>query len=326
MDTGDNLAGFLSLTASALFAKSRGSFSNTFEVFQSDCLARKECILNKLLADVVVHPPLIVGRALAHSLQVLFGVLGSLALQKSANTLGTAANSLDGFTAVGTAFAVGCKLDNAEVNTENAVRLNQRRVRNADRRHQVEVAIDKGQITFALLKSKKAALVLTAHERQFQTTLYRPDAYLPLVNIPPQDTAIKGNRPRGQKRALSALVQLVGVSDFANSTNNNLCGQPRRSTLSRVLTFVERILPESLVCPGPCAQAVTDGVGGLHRSLQGVRLLRRYEQFDLGSKFHYTDIIPAITQACQCQTKPIGQFLPRVNASWGLLARVRERT
>lgn len=276
--------------------EAEAAFSNTRQVFEAQCLAGKKCRLHKLFRDNVIDMPAVTRGFQAHLFESAPRPFRSRFLQAAAMIASAAAHSLDRFARIRMAFAVGGNLNDAEVNTQNTIRLNQRRVRNADRSHQVEVAIDKGQITFALLKSKKAALILTANKRQFQATCHRPDAHLPFVRVPSQDTGIVGNRAQWLKCSLGALVQFVGVSDLADSTNNDLRGQPRFGALSRVLALVQRVLPKGLVLPSPCAETIANGVCRLHRLLQSIRLFGRYEQFDLGYKFHYTDIIPAITQ------------------------------
>jgi len=294
--------------------KSRGSLPNTCEVFQGECLTRENCRSHKLFADIVIEPAGVTPRLAAHLLERTLCPFRPRLLQMRTVGADAAAGGFDAFPRIGTPLAVCGNLYDAEVNAENAIRLNQGRVWNAHRCHQVEVTIDKSKVTFALLKGQKPALVFAANKRQFQPSVNRPDAHSPLVCVPAQDTVIVSNRSHRLKRALSALVQFVGIGNFGNGANDHLRGQTRYPAHGGVLPFVQGVLLEGLVLPRPRAEAVTDSVSGLHSSLQSVGLGRRHDQFDLCGKFHYTDIMPAIAQACQCPSNLIGQSLPCMNA------------
>ena len=300
--------------------KSRGSFPNPLEVFQSECLTGRKCRSHKLLTDSVVQPAGVTPRLAAHLFERTLRPFRPCFLQVRTMGANTATGRLNAFARIGTACAIGGNFNDAKVNPQNALRLNQRRVGKAHRRQQIEVAIDKGEVTFPLLKSQKAALILTAHERQFQPAVNRPDGNLSSVCVPAQDTVIVGNRACRLKRAPGALVQLVGVGHFTDTPNDDLSGKTRSNALDSVLPFVKRVLAEGLVLPSPRADTVTNGIGGLHGALQGVRLFGCNEQFDLCSKFQSIDIIPAFTQGCQCRPNLIGQFL-HVPKGPGLLAR-----
>ena len=199
----------------------------------------------------------------------------------------------DMFARIRAAFTISGNLHNAEVNAKNPVCFDKRRVRNTHRRHKIEIAADKRKVSLTLTKSEKSALVLTANKGQFQSPVNRPDRNLLFVNKPSQDAVIVSNCACRLKRALSALVEFVGVGDFSDSANNNLRGQSRRGSLRGVLRFMERVLPKRLIGPSPFTDTITDGVCGLHSAFQGIGLFRRYDQFYLCGKFHYTDIIPA---------------------------------
>ena len=218
-------------------------------------------------------------------------------------------------------FAIRREFDYAEVNTQNTVGFNQWRVWNAHGRHQVEIAVDKSEVGFALTESEKPALIGSAHKCQFQPSVNRPDRDLPTLNVPVEYTVIESNRACRLKRALSTLIQLIRIRYFADAADNHLRGQTRCPTLGGVLPFVQGVLLKGLVLPSPRTDTVTNSVCGNHRALQGIRLVRSNDQFHLCSKFQRIDIMPTITRACQCQSNLFGQFLPRINAkgvSWGL--------
>lgn len=200
------------------------------------------------------------------------------------STSATAAG-FDGLARILAAFAVCCQLHNAQVNAKNTFRDNQRRVGNTHCRQQIELAINKGKVGLALAKSKQPMLIVPANKGQFEPTVNRPNRNLLTLNIPVEDAVIKGNCARGLKRALSALVQFVGVGYFADTPHDDLSRQSRLGPLSRILRFVKRVLPECLVFPSPCADAVANSVRGLHGALQCVRLFGSDNQFYLCGKF-----------------------------------------
>ncbi len=301
-------------------SKAVGSLPDTCQVFQSKCLTRKKCRLHKLFTDVVIEPAGVSPRLPAHLFERTLCPLRPRFLQGRTMGANTAASRFDTFARVSTPFAIRGYLHNAEVNPKYAVRDNQGRVGNAHRYHQVELAVNKGKVSLALPKGEKPALILAADKGQFQPTINRPDRNLPFICIPVQNAVIIGNRAVRLKRALGTLVQFVSVGYFGNGTDNYLRGQARSGTLGGILAFVQGILLKNLVLPNPCAEAVTNGVCGLHGALQGIRLFARDDQFNLCSKFHYIDIIPAITQAYQGRTNLFGQFLPVLK---GTITRVR---
>lgn len=123
---------------SHLSTEAVASVTDTLKVFHGECLPRGKRVLNKLLADVVVQPLLVVGRVSAHAFQVTLGVLRPLALQERTDTPCTSANGFDGLARIGAPFAIRRKADDAQVNAQNAVRLNQGRVGQVTRRQKVE--------------------------------------------------------------------------------------------------------------------------------------------------------------------------------------------
>ena len=253
-------------------AESRVSLPNTCEVFQGECLARKECILTKLLADVVVHPPLIIGRATANAPQVLSSILCASALQEGTDTLCAAATGFDGIARISAAFAVCGKVYDAQVNSQNAVRLHERRVWNTHRRQQVEVAAVKGQVALPLLEGEKPALIVAANERQTQATGYRPDGHYAPVNIPVQDAVIVGNRAVRLERVLNLVIEFIGIRNLSVTPNDYLRGQVKGGAGGRIRSFVERVPAERLVFPSPYADAVTGSVGAGKRFFEGFGL------------------------------------------------------
>lgn len=316
---------------SHLSIKAVASLSYAREGFESECLTRGNRVLNKLLADVVVDPLLIVGRASAHTSEVTLGVLRPLALQERTNAPRTTTAGFDSIARIGATFTVGSDIDDTEVNAENAVRLHQWRVGQVACRQQVEVAAVKGEVTLPLLEGEKAALVVSADERQAQAAINRPDRDFAFINVPAQDAVIVGNRTVGLKRALNLLVQLVGVGDFGVATNNDLRCEVEGDAGRRIRAFMQRVLPERLMFPGPRADAITGGVGAGKRLFEGFGLRPGHNQFDLCGKFHDRVIIPDFLSlslyltlnAQKCRPNLHGQFLPCLKASVTTAAKVR---
>lgn len=270
------------------------SLPNTRQGFKRECLTRGKRRLNELFADAVIDVSLVIRRSPRHAVKVTLGALGSLALQKGADTLCAAAAGFHGLARIRTAFAVRRQGHDAQVNAENPVRLHEGRVGQVDGREQIEVAADKGEVAFSLLEGEKPALIVPAHERQAQTAINRPDGDFALVNVPSQDTVIVGNRAVGLERALNLLVEFVGVRDFGIAPDNDLRRQVKSGTGRRIRSFVERVLAERLVRPRPLADAVTRGVGAGKRLFQGFRLCFGDDQFDLCGEFQGTVIIPGL--------------------------------
>ena len=152
--------------------------------------------------------------------------------------------------------------------------------------------------------------MLAANEWDFLAAVHGPDRDFATIDIPLQNPVVEGERAEGLEEALRGTVELVGVGHLADTANDNLRRKPRLDTLNGILRAVKRILSERLVLPRPGANAITNGVRGLQRSLESVRLFRGRNQLNLRDKFQCIDIIPVIAQGCQCLSIAVGQFLP----------------
>ena len=146
----------------------RNSLTNTYKVFDCDCPLTSESLLNKMLADAMVHITLIPRLAAAVAPKVLLSGFRPRLLQPRPKTRKLTAALLDAFTCVCLAVAVHGKLYYAEVNSKNVLRVNRRGRRQVNRDVQVKDAVPKNEVCLPFGPVKPRRLVRAiAHRNEF---------------------------------------------------------------------------------------------------------------------------------------------------------------
>ena len=265
--------------------------ANTLQVLKGNPSVRAFSLRNQTLADTVVHmlcetklfpPPL---------LQEPFGRLRSFGLELSPEPGVSVTKALDHAPGEGFPFGVHGDVRNAEVYAEEVFHVGGGRVHRVADGEKVEGSIAENQIAFSLAGGKELALSIPAHEGDALPVTISPYRDFGLVHIPPEDTVIVGDGTEGPKRALGFLDQLVGVRNFGNAPDHDLSRQPGESLGFVVDRPVDGVLPECLILPRPCGNAVTGTVRPLKGFLEGLRLFRRRAELHLSRKFHAWNIL-----------------------------------
>src|SRR5690606_7489703 len=102
-------------------------------------------------------------------------------------------------------------------------------------------------------------------------TVQRPDRNLALSQVRGEHTGVVGNRAQRSERALSLLVELVGVRHFGNAANDDLGAQGEGRPHVLVDPFLQLELAKGVFTPGHIADGVTRSVRRNKRALQALR-------------------------------------------------------
>ncbi len=196
------------------------------------------------------------------------------------------ANTFHRAATVDRAVAIHGDVRHTQVNPKHAFNVDWLRRLDIADRQKVERAANVGQIGFTMPRLEQGPLARTTHERDRLPAVKRPDRHGWLFQVPTQDTVIVGDAPIWSEGALMLAVQLVGVGNFADTAYGQLRGKPECLTNVGIRQFVEVKLLEGLGLPCGCADAVARGIGPFKRALQGVGLLRRWKEFELGDQLH----------------------------------------
>lgn len=188
---------------------------------------------------------------------------------------------------------------------------------------EVELTVYQDKVGLAVLMLEKVKLFLSALEGDSQSALSSPDRDSLTVDVPAEDSIIIGNRTVWLKSPLSLLVQLVGVGNFGDTSNNDLSGQIKLNFYIPINKVMDFELAKDSVIPGNLADVITSLVCPFKGFQQGLMLLWTGLQFDLCRKFH-TGIIAkmfcTVKYLSNSTKEVLGQFLPRLKHR-GLLAR-----
>lgn len=290
-----------------LSTESRCSLANTGEVFERDCLSRYKCRLDDCFTDVVVDPLRETADLTANLFERAPCTATTIAL-KSTTVLSTALTAVrNAIAGITVAVAVHSYVDDAEVDAENAVNLDQWRVGNANGRKQVERSVDERKVAFALTEGQQSALIVATDKLDFLAAVDGPNRDFAPIDVPVQYPVVEGNRAECLKESLRLAVQFIGIGDLADAADHNLSRKSRDCAHGGILRAVKRKLAEGLVFPGPRRQAVANRVRGFHRAAERGGSFQIRNKFHLGNKFQRIDIVPAKTSGCQSWINPKGE-------------------
>src|SRR5262249_25738942 len=104
----------------AMFVANRYPLSDSAQVFESECLARYDGLLDELLTDAVIGVLLEAGFALAYAADTALGTARVDFLQALATQVITAAEDVDHCTGEVPAFAVSGELGDSQINAQRA--------------------------------------------------------------------------------------------------------------------------------------------------------------------------------------------------------------
>jgi hypothetical protein len=203
----------------------------------------------------------------SQALQLAFCRLRSAFLQSCSQVAVVLSGAIHFLARIGVAVAIGGNIDHAKVNAQDILKFGRFRRGDFASRCKKELALAINQIGFALAKLQLVKLSLT----RFVTDLYPPrcgpDRDKTMLGVPVQDAIIMGNCSMQSEDSGSATVEFIGIGDFGNTTDNDLCGKSGLLSNLGVKESVEIVLPEGTTFPGD----FTDLVAGLIRALKSMQ-------------------------------------------------------
>jgi hypothetical protein len=218
--------------------------------------------------------------------QAAFGRFRADLLERLAAVCIPLAAALDLLTRKRLAVTIGCQIHNAQIDAKCAFGVNRFRRFDLAGNEQIPLASDERQIGFSALCSKQFALTLATDERDRLPPVECPDRDFRPLEVVGQDAIVVGDRAMGLKRALCLAIELIGIRDFADTTNRQLRCQAECLTYRLIGQFVDRKLAKRPAPPCHLTDVVARGVGRLKRAAQRISLFRRWKQLDGGGQSH----------------------------------------
>ena len=286
-----------------LRASSPNPRTNAGKVFQCYPSLRALRFLYQFLADYVVRVCGKAGLFTRQSFEFTFGRARAFGLQLGAQALTAMANALDVGTRKRLSVRVNSDVAQALVDTEIAFHVNRFRLVNVTGGEQIKVTIDEGKVGLAMSGLKQFALSLATNKGNLLAAIKRPNTDDLLCDFPTQDAIIIREGSSQFERAFTALVDGVGVSDFANTAHGHLRRQVELLAHIVIGQVVERHPPKLLMFPRLFTHVVAGTVRSLERREQRLALLLCRLKFHFSSKFHDSDIISGV-EACRLPPNP----------------------
>ena len=204
-----------------------------------------------------------------------------LALELAAQASVAVANVLDMRAAVGRAVTIDGDVRHAKINAQHAVNFVRRRlVYDADGK-QVEHALAVHEIGFAASRGQQRELAVAAHKRDRLPPVECPDRDAPVVDVPPQNPVVVGNRAVLGVRTLFVAIEPVAVADLGQHADDQLRRQAEPCAQLAIAALLEIIGAKGLLVPGKRARGVGSRIGRFKRALERVSLSRRWLELHL---------------------------------------------
>ena len=238
------------------------------------------------LTDRVVGYFLKTGLLAGYFFEFTFGRLRAIALQITAAVLKFAAVIFNTRPAKSAAITIRSDVDNAEVDSKNALYVNGFGSLHITNNHQIELAFDKAKIAFPVLAFEQFKLVFTAGEGHLLSTFNSPDIQFHAVQLVGQDAVVKGNCAAWFESPLAFLVQLVRIRNLADATDNHLRGQSEHFLDVIVGKFMDRDLAKRFTIPCLSTDVTASGIGNFKSLVKCISLFRRWKEFYLSDQFH----------------------------------------
>jgi hypothetical protein len=252
--------------------------ANALEIFKHNRPLRAFGFGNQTLANSVVCVLLKAALATCKSFQVALGRLGADLLERLPATLIPLAAALNRLTRKRFAVAVGCQVDDTQIDTQETFRVERLRRFNLSSGEQIPLASHECQIGFAALRGKQLALTVATNEGDRQPPVKCPNRNLGTFEVVGEDTVIVGNCAVWLECALGLAIELVGIRNLGDAAYRQLCRQAKRFTRGLIGQFVDGELPKGVCLPCELADKVAGSVGGLKRAPERVGLFGRRKQ------------------------------------------------
>ncbi len=285
---------------------------NPRQIFDGDHTLCAFGFCNKLLGNAVVRIFLEAALLAAVLLQAPFGAFGANGLQTITATLVALADPFNPCAAVGFAVAVGGKVHDPKIDTDDPFNIQRRGFFHVADRQQVKLTIDVGEVGFAFAGVQEFHLPHARNKRDGLSAVHRPDRNGRCVQVPTQNAIIIGDAAMWLEYTHGLAIQLVRIRHFAQAAYRQLCRQPKRFAARLVAELVQIELPEGLRVPRGLAHGVARGVRNFQRSQQSRVLIGRWFQFELGDQFHSFIVLkPCDTYSHNLE----GRFLRRLKSA-----------
>jgi hypothetical protein len=302
----------------ALRATEPNTTTDAREVFNGNPAAGAFRLFDDLLTDPVVLIGCEAGFPAGDRRQSATGATGPIRLETPTLATTALADAQHHVTRKDHAVRVAGDVLDAHVNAQPAVRVEGVVLDNVADLVQVELAVAKDEIAFALEAVQQFALAIPANERDSLAPAHRPDRDRGLLQLPGQNAVVVGGRPHLAERAFGALVELVAVGDDSNHPDGRLSGQAKPLPDGVVGGVVQVVGPEGLAHPSMAADVVGGLVPRQKRAAQRIRLFFGRLELDLRYQFHGR-IVPYLISDHKYQKG--GCAIPPPAQAGGFLAR-----
>jgi len=203
----------------AVLPPNRCPRSDVRQVFQRNTSLRVFSGSDDLLTDAVVLVASKAGLSAGQIPQSFLGASRSFALEASPVPMVASPHTFDCCSAVRRTVAVGCQVDDTQVNAEKIGRSDRGTVRNHDTRVQIELPVSEDEIALSFQAVESRPLILAEHQRNELSAIQGQQAYgvhafeghQPLVK---RDCAV---RSKFRTDGLVSREAFDGLSDGAHS-------------------------------------------------------------------------------------------------------------
>ena len=269
----------------SLRAAGLNPLSDTRQIFQGDPSSGALRSIHEPFGDGMVDILLKPGLLALEQLESSPRRSCSMALQAFASGLVSLAFPIHCRARVHCAIRVQGEVDYAKVHAKHPLNSHLFWLQHITDNGQVEGASYVHQIDFALAKGQQDALALSALIPNGHTTLHGPEGERG-IRAEAKDTIIVGLRGIALKTPARRAVELVGISDFGNTTHGHLRGKPKLGTTALVGKLVQGELAKRLAVPGFFGQPCTGMVRHPQRVQQRRMLFRSGGELEIRHKFH----------------------------------------
>ena len=271
-------------------APSRNPCADALQVFQgnpaSGAFSVSDDSLRYAMVYVFLKPRLFASQFAKPSL----GSLGAESLQAATALLVPLAALLDSLATVDGAVAIGCQVDDSQVNAKPIFRVEGFGFRHVARCGEEPLASNEAKISLPLTVGQQAALVLTNDNRENHTAFDCPNADSRVVLYETENTLVVSLGAVKPKHGSNRPVDLEGIRNLNDGQHGSLRRQTEPGAHVVVKQFLDSELPKrasvkrELCSPRRCFIATRKG--GVQRD--GLRRVRK--QFDGGYQFHDSNI------------------------------------
>lgn len=253
----------------------------TLEVFKRNPASGAFGCLYDLLTDYVVNMRGESSLTSRKFLEPSCSRSGLFALESGAKPVIAMAHTLDRFTAEFGAVRCAGDLSDAKIDAEKSTWNNLRCFGGITGGSKIETSIPVDQTGLAALTGKQGKLRRTNREPNLQALVENTNRDGLLCNVPTKNAGIVSNRSMQSELPFGFLVKLVGVGDFGDAADGDLCRKIKLLAQRSVNQLVDTILPKLSRIPRLLRNPIARLVDALKR------LQQRYGLRGIGKQLYY---------------------------------------